>query len=376
MSLISINEWYDLIGSTWLRDSICLFLTTPFSLLGLGCNLLCLIILNRKKFNKLPIYLYIKYAVMNGILVNFLSFFLFLTTCYRFMEFTYLNTSASIYISFIYVPIMNFCVLFGSCLEICSTFITLEKSYQLLPKLSEVFKRSFKKISLVLGIACVLINIQYFFIVQPTFMDVKIESNKENTTLRAYSFQITEFSHGLAGIVINYTTYFLRDIVLLILQIFLCMFSIHLLKRRLKKDYKTFLMLNTISFFKKDKQKLHTENSKNFPVFAFKFQQGLSKSDRNMILALILITVFTTVEHVLLIITNIYFGFIMSNASFLIFSISSFWITLKHSLYFVVLFSFSKMFRFELKKHLGLRSHKVTFNLSNEKQWPTEYVIY
>ena len=74
-----ISLFNERIGSTWLLDSIYLFIITPIGFIGGILNLFSLFIMTKIKIKKTKLYQYLKFYSLNGSLACFTCAFVFLS---------------------------------------------------------------------------------------------------------------------------------------------------------------------------------------------------------------------------------------------------------------------------------------------------------
>ena len=75
-------------GFTYITDGLHLFLLAPTSQIGFMFNLIALSVLLKKKFNKLPVFVYLRVYTINSLCANLAISFIFWPNSYNFIEFT------------------------------------------------------------------------------------------------------------------------------------------------------------------------------------------------------------------------------------------------------------------------------------------------
>ena len=314
------DEWFKIFGSSWIRDSLCLFAILPINLFGFLFNMLSLFIFTRKTFNKKPLYTYLRAYTINCMLLNFLLIFLFTANSYRYIEFSYSNWIPAYYISYVYVPLLNIGLFYSSILDLC---ICIERNSQFITKFKRIFKFSSFKICLVLLLVTFLLNVHFFFANFPTYAQIKLDST---TNLTIYYSSNANFTTSLAGIVLTNTVLVLRDLICLLIQTILNIALIVSFKNQLNK-----------------KKKIVTSN----PT-----EQSISKADRRLTLMVIIMFLIETVEHVLQNVSAVYFIFFYGYTSFIIISFSGLVISLKCFSNIFLFYNFNKLFKLEFQKLL------------------------
>ena len=364
-SYFSKEHWYALFGSTPLLNAIFLYLVTPFAILGVFANILSFYILGSEKLKTIPLYSYLRVYSINSLFICLMESIFFIPNTYGRLSIS--NSYGSVfYISYFHVGLQNTLVLFGSFMDIC---ISLDRIVVFYPKVrSKLLNLSHYKISLVLFLISAAICSQYFFIFNPSCMDVKLN---ETETLRLFMWKNTEFSLSLAGEILNYTNYFIRDILIFLVEIVLNVVSVCILKKHLNKKVKslTFELKSQKDLShagtKSDKassvlikpnsltQNVDTKkvneanldpNAKNKSTSALKLAE---RSETNATLMVVLICILSGFEHLLFITMAIYFNYIRNETAFLIGVLGNLGITLKHFFNFIIFYMFNRVFKLE-----------------------------
>ena len=350
------TEWFEVFGSSFTRDIIFLFITTPISFIGFILNIISCAILSKRAFEKCDVYSYMRMYSFNSTFINLFSVFLFTVHCYNFFEFTYSSSIPSYYISFVYVPLVNLCMCFAILMEI---IISIERISQISLRFRHIvtyYKPRTIAIAIVIG--CIIINLQYFFTEQPAYADLSLNST---TSFRIHFLRISSFSMSLSGIILNFSTYFFRDVVLLVVQCILAMISIFLLKKYFKNRKN--LLIHSPSPAPQNSEIKHSHNSNNLTTNVTNNLQSNSltinkkiiKNDHKLTMMILIMSLLSVVEHFLFLAFVIFLTYFVSETAFLIATLAELYITFKHFLNFFLLFSFNNFFRKEIKKSFGFR---------------------
>ena len=298
-------KWYELYGSTWLIDSICLFILFPLSTIGFLLNLINFTVLRKKKFQVLPIFSYLKYYSINSSFVNFISMLLVIKTCKTYFDIFNNTIVTQIIICYIYIPFVNIFIFLGAALDIG---VTLERNSQFF-KVKNTLILKPRNMVLALLFFSVLINFQYFFITKPTILHLNI-----NITTKTIinSFETTEFSSSLIGLILNSAGLIFRDVILLILQLKLSIKTIFLLRKHLE-----FKIENMFSL-----------NETNISVNTMASVNHINKANKNLTVMVTIMGLLTCLEHTSLLIAYGYIKFF--GYSFLAFLLSALIISFKY----------------------------------------------
>lgn len=349
------NQWFEAFGSTLARDIMCLFIITPISLMGFILNVLSYIVLCKKKFKNILVYSFMRMYTINSLILNLLMFFLFIANSYRFFDFSYASSLPAYYLSYVFIPFTNICMYFAISIEIV---ISIERISQFIPSTRQniIAKHKPRNIGIILLIGCLIINAQYFFNEQPVQLDLKLNST---STFRFHFAELTSFSFGLFGTILNFFTYFLRDVLLLILQCILAIISIILIKRYFKNKKKMITNLpelyqnqtNTCSEATstttiQNMNKIQTNDSS---ASANK-NKKITRADKNLTIMVLIITFLSIIEHLFFIVLVVALSFFMGTTAFLIVMSSDLFISFKHFLNFFLLYFFNKLFKIEMRK--------------------------
>ena len=350
----NIDQLLTQFASTWTLDSIYLFLIAPFGVLGFILNLLSFFILNHSEFNKVNIYGYFKVITINSALLCLIQSTLFISLTYRYFAFS--NTyEANFYGTYIYIPVSNVFLLYGSLLDMC---ISIERSSIFYPKLKALSKHKPYIVCLILFIISILIGLPYFFINCPLYYDAPYFNN---TFIRLWYWDITEFGRSLVGQILTYANFFVRDVVFLLIELFLNIFAIVLFKNYFKNKArllgKNNLINQTLVKSNNDTNSSETPNnaiaqtSQTSKVRNKASQtNNLSSQEKNLTIMIMIMCFLSIIIHLfyLVVATLLFFNnpILTSGTG----SFVSFTCTLKHLSNIIFLYLFNVNFRNKVKK--------------------------
>ena len=360
------NEWFDQIGSTLTKEIMCLFITTPVSVLGFIFNIVAYAILSKKIFDKIDFYSYMRMYTLNSIVVNFLSAFLFTANSNHFFDFSYASPIPSYYLSYVYIPMINLCMFFTILIEIVISIErinSLNRFSHFLLKFKEITKHKPRNVGVCILVGCAVINVQYFFNEEPTHADLSLNST---TILRMHYIETSYFSLSLFGTILNFCTYFIRDVVLLIIQCILAIISIYLIKKYFKKKKN---MITNPSVSTTNRETVYSEvSSLSASRISNRVQsnvlliyENIAKADRNMTIMIVIMGLLSVLEHCLFITFVVLLNFFRSDTAYLLVMFGDLFISFKHFLNFFLLYLFNRLFRKELKKTLRISNGSVDF---------------
>ena len=328
-----IDYWLSQFGSSWLTDSLHLFGLLPLSLLGATFNLLSFIILIQEKFRNSLFYNYLKVYTLNSVLVNLAQALFFWPNTMRYFAIS--NTYAAFfYQSFIYMPLINSTVLFGSLMDI---LISLERLFKFYPHLEAKFaKRPIWQINTIFLAFTAVLCFQYVFKFVPAFIDVPLS---HSVMFRIHFFMGTSFTGSLWGKVLNYVVYFIRDVLCLFAETGLNICVAVLLSQQIK-------------------MKIKLTNAANSS------RQNLSRSDQKASQMVIIMCSLSTLEHIFFFSMAVNFDYNMNSFAYLLGVTANICITLKHGSNLLLFYYFNSPFRKAFKRQLGFTSVETISGLS------------
>ena len=223
---LDFEYWFNLLGTTLTID-VLFILLIPLGLVSFGLNLISIFILNKSEFKSRPFYIYMRIYVLNGIALSLLIMTSFVYITKRIFNFTN-DYPAIFYGCYIHVILTSAIYLNCNFYEICILFerilYFLPVRYQTRFKITQI-----KKLCMMLFIASFLISSPFFFMAFPDFIELK-----SSHTIRLYFTNVTPFSVSLAGQILTYIVYLLRDVLTLVIKIALNIFSVVLVKKYFK----------------------------------------------------------------------------------------------------------------------------------------------
>ena len=339
---MSKEQWIIYFGGSSMVDSIKVYLFTPLALLGVLLNLVCFFVFISKEFRNQPLYSYFRIFTLNSTLIEALQATVFLVKTYEFFDFS--NTYASFfYFSFLYRPILSTAYFYGNVLDV---LITLERICQLNKKFTILKKASPLLLCFFSLVFCIIINIPSFMINNVSYIDLKTSPTE---SFRLFYFSYSTFARSFLGKILTYVVYVIRDGFTLIAQVVLGIILIILVKRYANRRKRLFnLGYNSTpdqSSMNSDKAKVSTN-----PMV----KKTDSKIDRKVTLMVIFICTLSSVEHLFVLVSAVYFYYIVNSIGIMLSLVSDFFIILKSLSNFFFFFFFNKIFRDKLKSLLKI----------------------
>lgn len=309
------------IGSSWLYDSMYLFIITPMGILGTILNLISLKIFTRKEFHKMAIFKYFKIYVLNSLILSAtLSCAFFMSPRHLFAVST--SYSARIY-KCLLLPsyVLALFLFFGNSMGV---LVNLER----ISNFSPAFKR-FKTISpylscLILLLICIIFNLPTYFLITPsTDKDVSDALLSYENVIKFKGVCLRNpISLTLWGKVISIFGYSVKGVLVLVLDIISNSISIYYLR-----DY----------FVKK----------RNLAGNSAVLVDRAETSKLNHTYMTLFLTLFAIVMHLIIFAADLVIFFFSSNTAYLFaFTFVTFFITaFKQIINFVFFYLFNRKFR-------------------------------
>ena len=316
-------------GSTWTVYAGTLYGLTPLSIMAAFMNIITYFILRQSQFKTSTIFKYLKYNVLNSLIISLILATKIISTVYKF-DFTN-SYASSFYGNFFFGPFLAIFYLNGNLLDI---FITIERILKIHPieKIKKIIKLKF--FWLFLFILSLIINMPNFFITSPAFVDLNI-NNK--TLIRSYFTQQTNFSISTIGKVVSFLIFLLRDCLTLIVKIYLNIVSVVLIKKYFSKLSTS----ATARFERHDSIKITNETNIN-PKKTY-----MTKVDKNLTYIAIAMCILSSFENIFFIVTYIYLAFGLNQTGWTLYFCSNLINGIKHGSNLFILYFFNNLFKKE-----------------------------
>jgi hypothetical protein len=265
------------LGSTWLLDSIYLFIMSPLGFTGFVLNILVLFVLlpRVKQANHIRLFKYLIVYSLNSAVICFLLTFIFIHLSpaeYLGFTFTYVSKFYSCHI-LVYLT-LGLCF-FGYLLDIIILIdrLSLFLSYKI-SRLNQI--KPFTK--------CFIILIICLFINSPLLFSMKIiESNNLHESNNTNDCNLATFSKKTEGHKVGIFLIFIRDIFALIFEITMTGLSIYY--------YKNFTSKSIHAYYFISNSHIH---------FAFRKAKPSKSNSRRLLLMSICLSIFSIISHLII----------------------------------------------------------------------------
>ena len=330
---ISISNWLELFGSTYLHDFLYTYVLTATSILGFLLNILSFCILLKKNFYNKPIFHYLRIYVINSSIICLFLSSTFLGITYRLYEFT---SAYQVYIYglYVFIPFYNAFYLFNSLMDV---FISLERLSIFLPKLKKLNSFSWKPTCLIMFFASVIINFPIFFIFDKASFSLKLNDIE---VYKIWSFKLSDFAISVLGKVTQFLIYLVRDILTMGLEIFTNLITIVFMK----KHFKT-------------KKKVIPNIMDNEESSALK--KHISNAEKNLVQMVVIMCLLSILQHLFFIASTTYFSLYQNKISIYLSYVSYQITSIKHLSNFFIFILFNHIFRNSFRK-LFKRSKEIS----------------
>ena len=229
---LSRNEQIDIhlrnAGSSVLYDAIFLFIFPPLSMVSMIGNLVSYRIFSEGYFRRKPLYTYLRMSCLNSSIVNLAFGLAFICESRRYLQIA--NTEFGTYFRCIFkIPIINMCYFYGSILDI---ILALDRLVEL-TRFKETFRRRFNPtyVCLFSCLFCIAFNAPYLFVFEPKNKPIFIiDQNGSNSSEVFNYYGESKFALSPHGKAVKAVIYFTRDILTLIIIIFINSLSLILLR--------------------------------------------------------------------------------------------------------------------------------------------------
>ena len=318
------DQWLDFFGSSKTNEQLYMYFLTPLSLMSAALNLINFLVFSQTEFKSTSnLYTYLKIFSLNSLFMSLLQSTVTLFSNYRYIFFT--NTyEMTCYYSHFYFPFISINYSFGIIMNI---LINLERIVQLKENWSSLKKIPPVRLCFILYIFCFALNLPLFFVSQHAEIHLKTSPS----TYFFVNFNVyTGFASSLAGKIIIYALYVIRNIVLFVIENLTSVVLVVLFKKLLDKKLEMLSKLN----------ELENQAQNNLRKF-----NNVEKKVTLMVLILCLVS---TSEHAFYIVSTVYLYFSFDRLSNILYVISNFLISFKHFLNFFIYYFFNLNFRLNL----------------------------
>ena len=254
LTLSSENQIYELFGYTTLSSRLFLYLLTPTAIIGFITNMVSFIVLMRKEYYKIPLYIYLKVILATSLINNILQLFFGLSGCRRDLDFGN-RYSAVWYVSMIYTPVMN-TLLFYKFLMDC--LIVLDRISTFKPNVKRFIIFSPVKNSIILLVCVFILNSLHFLL----FSVGKFKIFKNDQIENFYLVTTSDFAKTFHGRIVSIVLFFIRHALTSALELTLNMISAFYFRQYLSRKIKLVRFSRSSLFISNN----NNNNKNNKPV--------------------------------------------------------------------------------------------------------------
>ena len=340
------ESFYLTIGSTLAIDTLYLMVISPMGFIGFILNIISFGVLYKVKIKETKLYEYLKIYSLNSSLICLSFGFLFSSHSPRFFpDFT--DYLVKIFKCRIFAYGMISLYFFNNLLDI---LIILDRVSIFTAKLNRLNSIKPYVLSLILILACFLINLSLYFSIEITSDEIFFASN-----LNTYCEQ-TDFAKSTEGFIINAIVIIFRDIITLIIEIICSILviyyykkyenmSLHTLVARLNQNVNND---NSNSSGSQIRPTIETiaQNRKNNEKSIRKKEKG-----KQLLLMTIILSIFSFVTHIVAAFALVFFVLIYSKRNITFYSIVAFGCFIMIFKHFSTIFIFY-FFNVNFKKQL------------------------
>ena len=322
----TLDKMHRINGTTWIVYAGTLYGLTPLSIFGFFMNMIAYFILRKKPFQSSTVFKYLRYNVLNSLIICLILVTKFTTVQYNF-DFTN-SYGFMFYGSYIFAPFLSIFYLNGNLLDI---LITLDRILTIRPIriIHKIIKYNYLWIGLF--IFSTIINIPNFFITEPDCTEIILNSK---IRIKNYFVKQSDFSSSMLCKILIFLIYFIRDVLTLFIKIGLNIVCVIFIKKYFNKLCKD----SERRFDTPTEDELNTKKA------------YMTEIDRNLTYIAITMSVLSSIENLFFIFTHVYLTYDFNITGLELYFFSNFIIAIKHSSNLMILYSFNNVFNEELRK--------------------------
>ena len=325
-STFEIEKIYERIGSTWLLDSIYIFVIAPIGFIG-GClNLLAFFILVQIKIKQTMLYKYLCFYSLNGTLLCFLFTTIFTAYSPRYYPyfFSYFSRINRAFSTTIITTSLYF---IGNLLDF---IIVLDRLSIFVKRLKPINKLNPYFICFMITIISLITNLPVYFSYYIKDDNEIGHEIKYNISTFTYNGR-TPFFYSQIGTIITYIQIFIRDILTLLMELVISSLAFYYFKK-----------------FIKNQIEMTTNHHQNVNTINLNHQKIVNKKvlkDRQLLLFNLIQSLLSFVSHLFVCLSYFYASQGVSTGLFNSLCIGYFAICFKHFSNYFLLFFFNSNFR-------------------------------
>ena len=231
---------FEQIGSTWLLDTIYIFIITPIGFIGLALNLITLYVLYCIKQNRTKLYEYLKLYTFISLLICFICSFTFMSFSARYYS-NFTNYVSRFYRSFVITSLLS---TFSFIIYLADILLALDRLSIFIERFKAIRKIRTIYLILIMILTSLIMNLSIYFSYYVK-SDDEFYDGLERDLRKFYFTGRTPFFYSHLNYVFTIIEIIVRDVIVLFLEIFTSLMSIHYYKIYESKS-KTILNSNVI----------------------------------------------------------------------------------------------------------------------------------
>lgn len=335
---ISLDSVLTKYGSTIFLDTFNLYPYTIISTLGFLLSTLSLVVfMNRKEFDGIRLYVYLRVYSINNMILCFVNIFNFTFCSYRILSWSN-SFPSQVFFNYLFTPISSVCYFYGSVLDILILMDRISFFCQWL-KASRFNQLSPTSICVWTLIVCIIIDAPSF-----VYYEIEYQTFRLDAT-RNFTIWFSKPSTNKILTILEYMVMAIRDILVLLIEVWLHITSIVLFKKHLKRKKQISLkMCKSLS-----SSQTGTANPlKRMSVFRSSVRnrrrQG-SAAEQKVTSMIAIVCTMTIAEHAVNVTCVLYSFYHVNLTTFVFYTLSDFLWPLKRFILFFVFYSFNSKFR-------------------------------
>ena len=337
------------IGSTWILDSIYMFIISPLGLIGFALNLICFIVLIQIKVKETKLYELLRVYSLNSSIICLICGFMFISYSPRYFK-HFADYFAGFYRCRVFIYGVMSLYFFGNCMDILICLDRLSIFVNSIKKLKTFIK--WYNLFLFFFIICLLINGPILF-----SFDIMNKNEFYNSNETSYCLA-NSFLKTKSGFAINMVIIIIRDILTLICEIIASLFTLKYFKSYSSNKISVLHNLPAHDSSLSDgiehnnkidhKNEVVNVNNNRNSLNSKSIQKG-----KNIMKMTVILSLTSIISHSIVAIVFVLFVNIVKNNTILVFSmicLGSFSLCLKHFLNIFIFYSFNFKFQDKFKK--------------------------
>lgn len=339
----NLDEFLTQYGSTYALEAFNFYPFIVVSVLGLILNGLAGYIFSTRAFES-KLYVYLRVYCVNNMLMCFLNIFNFTYTIFRALDWT--NSYASqFYYAYIYSPLINIIYFYGTFLDM---LILLDRISFFNKRVKRFMKRPAYLQCLIWLVITLILDAPYYINFMPDQRTIRLNAT-HNFTI--WFDNLTEISQVRVAFVLNLVTGVIRDVVCLIMEVLLNIYTVYLIREFLNKKKKHVMGESTTIHVidpnarKSSRATLNLPPRSSLTVLQARRSELITGTDQKVILMVTLMCLLSISEHGINLANFVYPYISYDLITYILYDVANFFGTFKRFCNFFVFFFFNLKFR-------------------------------